>query len=124
MKNVIEFDQELVLENSYTSTNIGMFHNRMELIMNEKTGNGYIIWNYGKKSADEDEEQIGLWFNGKELTDYDGVYSLPKEAITLIKQNGYTLSEDLKETYPDEDDEYEKELEEVDDDKAMKRCLD
>ncbi len=102
MKNILEFEEDLSRDNGVTAINIGKFFNRMELTINEKTGNGYIIWNYGKEAADEDEEQIGLWFNhNKELEDYDGVFSLPKEAITLIKQNGYTLGEDMRECYPD-----------------------
>jgi hypothetical protein len=102
MKNVIEFEQELCLESSFNRVDLGTFFNRMELVINEKSGNGYIIWNYGKDAADEDETVIGLSFNHKkELEDYDGVYDLPKEAITLIRQNGYDLNEDLKETYPD-----------------------
>lgn len=100
MENVIEFEEDLILDNGVRSTNLGKFKNRMELFLNEKTGNGYIVWNYGKKAADEDETVIGLQFNhDKELEDYDGVYELPKEAITLIKQNGYDLNEDLKECY-------------------------
>ena len=38
--------------------------------------------------AHEDElvegADIGLWFDGKSLEDYDGVFELPKEAIKLI----------------------------------------
>ena len=38
-------------------------------------------------------EEIGLWFeidkDGKRtLSDYDGVFSLPSEAIALIRKNG------------------------------------
>jgi hypothetical protein len=45
----------------------------------------------------------------KELEDYDGVYSLPKQAITLLRSNGYDLDENMKECFPDEDYEWEKE---------------
>ena len=101
MKNIIEFEQELVLETSYSTTNLGKFFNRMELVIHAGGKSGCIVWNYGKKSPDEDETIFGLCFNGNELEDYDGVYELPKEAITLIKQNGYVLSDDLVACYPD-----------------------
>ena len=102
MKNVIEFKQELNLQNNYASIDLGMHFNRMELVIRPGGYSGYIIWNYGKKAANEDETVIGLWFNGNsELSDYDGVYELPKEAIQLLKLNGYDLDEDQKETYPD-----------------------
>ena len=31
----------------------------------------------------------GLWFNGKELVDYDGVYELPQSVIVAIYQLGF-----------------------------------
>ena len=123
MKNVIEFKQELNLQTSYSRIDLGMHFNRMELNIHKSGYSGYIIWNYGKDAADEDETVIGLSFNGNgELCDYDGVFELPKEAIQLLKLNGYELDEDQKETYPDEDYEFEKELKEVDDEKTMARC--
>jgi len=38
-----------------------------------------------------DEVGGGLWFEGKELIDYDGVYSLPKEVAAKLKELGYKL---------------------------------
>lgn len=38
--------------------------------------------------------EIGLWFNGKELVDYDGVFSLPREVVTMLKDAGYVVSEE------------------------------
>jgi hypothetical protein len=103
MKNVLEFKHELCLESSYSRIDLGMHFNRMELKIDKSGYYGHIIWNYGKNAADEDETVIGLSFNGNgELCDYDGVFDLPKEAIQLIKANGYTLDDDMKETYPDE----------------------
>ena len=31
----------------------------------------------------------GLWFEGTSLTEYDGVFSLPKEVIAMLKALGY-----------------------------------
>ena len=36
----------------------------------------------------------GLWFTNGELTDYDGVYFLPKDVATAIRSLGYTVPED------------------------------
>lgn len=36
-------------------------------------------------------EMGGLWFDGKELSDYDGVYSLPKQVIDALRQMGYVV---------------------------------
>lgn len=37
--------------------------------------------------------EIGLRFDGKELVDYDGVFELPKEVSSLLKENGYKAEE-------------------------------
>ncbi len=31
----------------------------------------------------------GLWFENKSLTDYDGVYDLPKEIVDFLIEKGY-----------------------------------
>jgi hypothetical protein len=104
MKNVLEFKSYLVSETSYGSTPMGEHFNRMELIIHKSGNTGYIIWNFGLEAANEDEEVIGLTFNGnKEVCDYDGVYALPKQAIALLRSNGYDLDDDMKESHPDEE---------------------
>ena len=40
-----------------------------------------------------DECGGGLWFSGKELIDYDGVWMLPKEVYKLLIANGYSTEE-------------------------------
>ena len=39
--------------------------------------------------GDEWYGEGGLWFEGKELTDYDGVFSLPGCIINKLKELGY-----------------------------------
>lgn len=34
----------------------------------------------------------GLWFDGKELIDYDGVSDLPKEVARALKEQGFDVS--------------------------------
>jgi len=33
----------------------------------------------------------GMWFNNKELVDYDGVFELPSEIIVLMESQGYNM---------------------------------
>lgn len=37
--------------------------------------------------------EIGLWFEGKELYDYDGVFALPKEVGAMLVEAGYIVPE-------------------------------
>lgn len=86
-----EFTSELVLETSLSSISIGTHHNKMEL---QREGScGSIVWNYGKQAADEEETVIGLIFEGMNVTDYDGVFSLPREARMLLIEAGYNLEQ-------------------------------
>ena len=39
-----------------------------------------------------DEYAGGLWFKGKNLVDYDGVYALPKEIQQWLINNDYTFN--------------------------------
>ncbi len=38
--------------------------------------------------------EIGLSFQGKELSEYDGVFSLPREVGEMLKDAGYVVLED------------------------------
>ena len=38
--------------------------------------------------------EIGLSFNGKELSDYDGVYFLPHELGEMLRCSGYVVPEE------------------------------
>ncbi|TXT23814.1 MAG: hypothetical protein FD134_1906, partial [Gallionellaceae bacterium] len=37
---------------------------------------------------------IGLSFNGKELSDFDGAFFLPREVGEMLKDAGYVVPED------------------------------
>ena len=77
----IEFESRIVRETSFSSEDLGMHHNKMQLI---PTDYGYCI-----ELIIDDEEvvEIGIWTKGNKVTDYDGVFELPKEAIKLLKKN-------------------------------------
>jgi hypothetical protein len=38
--------------------------------------------------------EIGLSFNGKELSDFDGAFFLPREVGEMLKDAGYVVPED------------------------------
>ena len=38
--------------------------------------------------------EIGLWFERKELSDYDGIFFLPREVGEMLKDSGYVVQED------------------------------
>ncbi len=39
--------------------------------------------------------EIGLLFDGKELADFDGVFSLPREIGEMLRDAGYVVPEEL-----------------------------
>jgi hypothetical protein len=43
-----------------------------------------------------DEWGGGLWFEGKNLIDYDGVYELPSEVIAGIRELGYIVTQEFE----------------------------
>ena len=52
-------------------------------------------WEY--QSDDDDEETYvegGLWFEGNEVVDYDGIYELPDEVKLAIRDMGYKIDDD------------------------------
>lgn len=43
-----------------------------------------------------DEYGGGLWFEGKNLVDYDGVFELPKEVIQALRDTGFYVGEEFE----------------------------
>ena len=43
-----------------------------------------------------DECGGGLWFEGKNLIDYDGVFELPKEVIWAVRKLGFHVGEEFE----------------------------
>ena len=40
----------------------------------------------------EETEHIGMWFEAKAITDYDGVFDLPSELISYMETLGFDMS--------------------------------
>ena len=53
---------------------------------------------YGYFEPASGEEGGGLWFDGRNLIDYDGQFVLPREACDLLVSLGYHVDADF---YPD-----------------------
>lgn len=89
----VRFTADLVLEPSYgRSADLGRHENVMTLYRNAEGTEGTIVWNYGPTAA-EDEEVIGVWFEGMRAVSYDGVFTMPDEAADLLKAAGYDTAE-------------------------------
>ena len=53
------------------------------------------------KDDEESYEEGRLWFDGKTLVDYDGVYCLDEAIIDCLERNGFDV-QDMKENLEDE----------------------
>ena len=90
--HVLSFKSSIGLDNGFTNRYLGDFDSEMTLFVNEdKTG--HIEWVVEEL---ETTELIGLWWNrNNELTDFDGVMELPREAAKLLGQIGVFVSDDF-----------------------------
>jgi hypothetical protein len=86
------FTARLHLEGSWGARQLGKHESTMTLYMQEDDKRGFIEWDI---PALDDVEEIGLWFQDGELVDYDGVASLPREAVELIRRNDYVVGPDF-----------------------------
>lgn len=88
----VEFESRVVRETAYgIVADLGVQHNKMTIITPIKS-NFCIEWEVGT-GDDVEIVEIGIWTEGKKVTDYDGLFELPKEAIQLLKDNGYDTAE-------------------------------
>ena len=93
--DTLEFESPINLEGSWGQRNLSeKARSKMELYF-DKDDTGFIEW-----TCDELDlaEQIGLWFQfdrhgRRTLTDYDGVFSIPDQALDLLERNGVDVAE-------------------------------
>ena len=89
----IEFESNMYREHSASPTlePLGNAKCTMELFMSGSGNRGCIEWEVDYDNGEYDCETIGLWLEEgtKILCDYDGVFSMPKQAIELLEQCGY-----------------------------------
>lgn len=89
------FNTEIFLEYSFTKKrdSQGKAYCSMELFPKLNT----IEWIITYKDESEDVVHIGVWFDEiNELIEYDGVFSLPKQAIRLLRELGYGVDEEFE----------------------------
>ena len=87
------FIAELVREGLWGADALGKHESTMTLYACDAPGRAFIEWDIPSL---EFVEEIGLWFNvQKNLLDYDGVFSLPKEAIELLREHGFSVSKEF-----------------------------
>ena len=99
----IEFEAHLVREYSIVPNvdDLGFQKQTMELFTETSDlseGVGQIEWIVGVGTEDEDlAAYIGVyWDETNELIDYDGVFSLPIEAVQLLRKCGIKVSKDFE----------------------------
>ena len=88
------FEADLILEGSWGERKLGKHPSTMELWQCDDAGHYFIEWDIPSL---ERTEEIGIWFDAgtQELTDYDGVFSLPIQAIALLEENGIKVGADF-----------------------------
>jgi hypothetical protein len=91
------FTSELIREGSWGQHDIGKHESTMDLYFN-KDDSGFIEWDI---PALDDGAEIGLWFDigvdgTRTLRDYDGIFSLPDEAIELLRSVGVVVTEEYE----------------------------
>lgn len=89
------FKSAMVREGSWGSDDIGTHKSTMTLYsMDDERGRGLIEWDIPSL---ETVVEIGLSFDiRRNLLDYDGTFSLPKQAVELIREAGFTVGEEFE----------------------------
>lgn len=91
------FKSSLIMEGSWGEQSLGEHESVMELYLTEDKTRGFIEWDVPEL---QELTEIGLWFETYEgetiLTNYDGVFSLPYEAIKMLEEAGIFVSAEFK----------------------------
>lgn len=83
------FTASMYYEGSWGSRPAGSHSSTMELHKN-KLGQYYIEWDIPEL---DENYCIGLEVEGTDVVGYDGIFSLPEQAIELLKANGFNTSD-------------------------------
>lgn len=85
MNKRIEFDAKCHLEGSWGSRPLGKLKCSMELFEGKETSQIEFI-------AGDNVEHIGIYHENKIIRDFDGVFSVPEQALELLKSCGYNTT--------------------------------
>jgi hypothetical protein len=87
-KGKFTFNSPINSETSYGSTPLADNVESVIEVVIDSDGTGNFEWDV----EELDEYEVGgLWFDENELTDYDGVFSLPEQLITFLEEQGYNM---------------------------------
>lgn len=88
----ITFKSPINIDDGHKNHSQGTHESTMELYHGSKTGVYVIEWIV---DALDIVEHIGIYCSqeDKVITDYDGVFELPRQAIDMLKANGFTSTE-------------------------------
>jgi hypothetical protein len=92
MTYTFEAIEHLSLENSFGTLKQEEVHLQVSVGIHEHGNSGWFEIYDDATGGEEWYAEGGLWFDGKELTDYDGVFSLPKCVIDCLRTHGYDPS--------------------------------
>ena len=95
-----EATQSLQLENSF-----GVLRNQQDVKLHvtigiKDEGYGYFEFYDIESGGDDWYAEGGLWFRDNQLTDYDGVFSLPNFVLDKLEELGVNV-EEMRETLND-----------------------
>lgn len=91
--NFIEFEEEFVTQNIGERKSLAIHTSTMELFQitgNLKNGKLLIEWDIPCK---DETERITLWVKSGRITNYEGVFAIPKQALCLLKSIGIVALE-------------------------------
>jgi hypothetical protein len=85
----------MVSHGSFGANDVGTHASTMEFfVFDDEAGKGEIEWDIPSL---EDTEHIYLtWDEEKNLTAYDGIASLPREAIKFLEEKGFKVGPDFR----------------------------
>lgn len=90
------FISPISIDNGFINSFIGEFNCSMELFTDDNKTPHSIEWivNDG-----QEVQNIGLYFEGKSLIDYDGVFELPIQAVELINKAGFLVDDSFSDDF-------------------------
>jgi hypothetical protein len=85
----LEFFSPINRETSFGQTNLAENTRSTIEVTIHADGSGFAEWDISELEL---TEEIGLRFEGNELTDYDGVFSLPSQLVKYLSDQGFDMS--------------------------------
>jgi hypothetical protein len=87
----LTFEAPLSVDNGYRNTPIADAASH-EFILHDDGNTAQVEW-IVHAHDEEYYEVIGLWFDDKTLSDYDGVFELPVQLLDWLTELGYNCEE-------------------------------